>query len=180
MEVHTYDLEQSIYDGLRALPADKYLCAMRAAIGRLANLYGRRLSDHDRELIRGTIQMVDDALAAKVNGAGRPTTPGSSPAWWQLIDDRAYDASAGPGVSTMRRVCRSLVLEIVQEARPYLAAEYVDQAVSLFWWEPGPWGFTIDEPDQIRDESHAHVVVLRELVRAVDFLQRATPEDRAL
>lgn len=149
------DIEDSVYDGLRALDWRRYLCAMWILCGELRALYEGWLEDAERSLMASTLEIVRDVVimgevttdmaraAAKLSArwqAWRAERPGGLP--WVT-----------PGQWNAWVVFADLTAEVAGTRKRYEATERLDNAATERWREFQGRARFIDPDEEIDDAS---------------------------
>jgi hypothetical protein len=152
--VRVSDIEDSVYDGLRALDWRRYLCAMWILCGELRVLYEGWLEDAERSLMASTLEIVRDVVIV-----GEVTTDMAwaaaklSARWqaWRRTALRLPWVSSGQWNAWV--VFADLTAEIAGTCMRYEATERLDSAATERWREFQGRARFIDPDEEIDDAS---------------------------
>jgi hypothetical protein len=166
--VRPWDAKKSIYDGLRALPRRRYLCAMWILGGEVRSLYEDRLTAEERSLMTSTLEVVREVSStgeATTGAAGRAAELADT--WMELIIRREDEAQVLPGHWNAWAVFASLAEEIAGKAPPGEGTERLANAATERWREPYPGRARRLDPGEEVDDSSPMARTLAAFQRVV-------------
>jgi hypothetical protein len=151
--VRVWDAENSIYDGLRALPKRSYLCAMWILCGELRSLFGDRLSDSERSLMTSTLDTVREVVITDEAAPGIASGAAELAVRWEgLIIERENEVL--PGQWNAWVTFENLSAELAGTLGQYEATERLTLAATDRWREPYRGkARRIDPDEEVEDTS---------------------------
>ena len=154
----TWDVEEAIFDGLRALDWYRYLFAMHLICGEFQQQC--RVPPHDEGTVPGKDDdsMMDHVLevVGQVAASGTVSPEASDRAaglWreWETLKERRDPARLDTGRWRAWVVFTALIAEVAGSRRKFIAAEYVDSSIRDLWEDlsgPQPTARWINNPNE--------------------------------
>jgi hypothetical protein len=150
-----YEVEESVYEGLRAMGWRRYLCAMWILCSELRTLYEGWLEDAERMLMASTLAMVRDVVIV-----GQVTTKTSRDAaalsrrWQAWRSERPSGLPrVNPGQWNALAVFADLTAEVAGTCPRYQATEWLDSAATERWREFHGRARFLDPDEEIDDAT---------------------------
>ena len=154
--MRVYDVENSIYDGLRGMEWYRYLRAMWIIGGDLRQLFDDRTVEPERSMIAETLDLVRSVAESENVPAGSARLAADLAARWEQVIDEDGDW-VYPGHFNMWMVFGMLATEVAG-GKPYFGAERVYLALTKRFREnPNPDGRrrlrVVDPNEEVADDS---------------------------
>jgi hypothetical protein len=164
------DAEESIYQGLRALPWLRYLRAMLDLCELLQAQYLDRLTTVEISLMSTTLRMVRSVVESGDPASDAATGSELQAQWAVLVDDE--DSGVLPGQWNTRCTFQALASEVAGTVSRYSGAERLLLAATERWREPYPGRARRIDPDEAVPDSTPLAQVLAAFERIVNTAVR--------
>lgn len=169
--MRVWDAEGSIYDGLRALPRQRYLCAMWILGDELRSLYVDRASDSEQSLMSRTLDAVRKAATmSEVATETADMAAELTGRWQRLIRERENEVL--PGQWNAWVTFESLAAELAGATDQYQATERLTKAATERWREPYPGKARRIDPDEEVDDTSPMARILARFGRVVSGISQ--------
>lgn len=170
--------KMSVYDGLRALPWERYLVAMWLISREVRAPYESRLSDSERALMNSTLntvrRFVEEGSEIPVVVSARDLAAD----WSGLLERRGE--SVMPGQWNLWSTFMDLAAELGGGAARYSAAERVGLAATEIWREPYQGRARRINIDEEIDDASPMAQTLAKLNRVVNYIRDAPQLEASL